>query len=433
LECSAEHFLRHDGKRRLLEQWDRFHFGALKRMEGAGLTRTSAFWTTILLVLTSLAQAQNFKLLHTFEGADGATPSGDLARDASGNVYGVTYFGGSHGIGSVFKFDHTGKESVLYSFTGGSDGQDPLEGLRLRGGALYGTAEPGKPGGLGNVFRLSGTGKLTVLHTFAGAPSDGGYASSDLLSDSQNNFYGTTFYGGALNNGTVYKLDVTGNETVLYSFAGGPDGSSPSGLVRDSAGNLYGVTQLGGDLACNAPLGCGTVFKLDPKGRLSVLHSFTGPDGVWPNGLTPDGTGNFYGTTSAGGTLNAGTVFVLNLNGKERVLFNFSGGSDGGSASGALVRDANGDLYGATTYGGTVAGYCSFGCGVIFKLKLTGSTWTETVLHSFNVKDGASPTAPLLLDPATHTLYGVASKGGDVNCVTLSTEHGCGTLFKLTP
>ena len=397
-------------------------------------TTSAGFWVSVMLALTSLAHAQKFVLLHTFKGADGAAPIADLARDASGNLYSATVFGGSRGTGTVFELEHSGKGRVLHSFTGGSDGQGPASGLLLHGGALYGTASGGASGQYGSVFKLPPTGKLAVLHAFAGSPGDGANPSSTLIADSKNNLFGTTYSGGTLNYGSVYKLDASGQETVLYSFAGGPDGTYPSSLVRDSSGNFYGVTQSGGDLACAPPVGCGTVFKLDPKGRMSILHSFTGPDGANPSGgLTPDGAGNFYGTTLAGGSFDQGTVFVLNINGKERVLLNFSGGSDGGRPSGALTRDANGDFYGAATYGGNITSYCPFGCGVIFKLKLTGKTWSETVLHSFNVTDGASPAAPLLLDRVTHTFYGVATAGGDVNCVMVDGEHGCGTLFKLTP
>jgi len=137
-----------------------------------------------------------------------------------------------------------------------------------------------------------------------------------LVQDKAGNLYGTTFAGGAFNEGTVFKLDTAGTETVLHSFAVGADGSNPpeGWLVQDKEGNLYGTTVQGGNLSCNAPSGCGVVFKLDPCGGLTVLHTFSGgADGANPQegGLVQDEAGNLYGTTSNGGASGFGTVFEL--------------------------------------------------------------------------------------------------------------------------
>jgi len=231
--------------------------------------------------------------------------------------------------------------------------------------------------------------------------------------------------GGSYSNGTVFELDKTGKETVLYSFAGGTDGASPFGsLVRDSAGNLYGTTYYGG------ASGMGAVFELDNTGHETVLYSFAGgPDGVYPAaGLVRDAKGNLYGTTfNGGGRGNEGVVFKVSKVGKETVLYRFAANRDGANPYLAdLVRDANGNLYGVTNRGGGT-GCGGSGCGVVFKISAPGK---ESVLYSFTGgKDGALPLAGLLRDNAGH-LYGTVSGGGDSEC---GVTGGCGVAFEITP
>jgi uncharacterized repeat protein (TIGR03803 family) len=174
--------------------------------------------------------------------------------------------------------------------------------------------------------------------------------------DSAGNLYGTTVAGGTANIGTVFKLDPTGKETILHSFT--TDGFFPEGgLVRDAAGNLYGTTGYG-------VAGYGNVFKLDTHAALTVLHEFTGTDGQYPIGsLIRDSAGNLYGTTSYGGQYSFGVVFKVDSAGNETVLHSFTGGNDGKySTVGPLVRDAAGNLYGTTTLGGSANN------GVLYKL-----------------------------------------------------------------
>jgi uncharacterized repeat protein (TIGR03803 family) len=168
----------------------------------------------------------------------------------------------------------------------------------------------------------------------------------------------------------VFKLDTTGNKTLIYSFTGGTDGGDPSALIMDSAANLYGTAIEGGDLACgySANTGCGTVFKLDTTGALTVLHTFTGSDGAVPLGLVMDSAGNLYGATWAG------TLFEVNTSSAEMLLYTFTGDSDGENLSGSLVMDSAGNLYGASVGGGIQVG-CSgyqdgYSCGTVFKLTL---------------------------------------------------------------
>jgi uncharacterized repeat protein (TIGR03803 family) len=158
---------------------------------------------------------------------------------------------------------------------------------------------------------LDKTGKETVLYSFAGKP-DGGDPLAGLVRDRAGNLYGTTLYGGASDNGTVFELDKTGKETVLYSFTGGSDGASPwAGLVLDAAGNLYGTAQGGGSSDCNG--GCGVLFEVDRSGKETVLYEFTnGDDGAGPvASLIWDKAGNLYGTAEGGGAYGVGTVFKL--------------------------------------------------------------------------------------------------------------------------
>jgi len=376
-----------------------------------------------VLVAFGSAQAQTFTVLYTFTStADGEQPGASLIQDAAGNFYGTTQYGGTKdGFGTVFKLDTRGKETVLLSFAGTPDAEDPYAGLtRDKVGNFYGTTlYGGTGGGFGTVFKLYPSGKETLLHSFAGTP-DGEDPRSVLVRDAAGNLYGTTQYGGTNGGfGTVFKVDAKGQLTLLYSFAGTPDGENPyAGLLRDKAGNLYGTTQYGGTGG-----GFGTVFKLDPKGKMTLLHSFAGtPDGVNPlAGLLRDAVGNLYGTTKYGGTNGGyGTVFKLSAKGKLTLRYSFGGMPDGENPYSRLIRDTAGNFYGTTFYGGT------YGYGTVFKLDKAGKL---TILHSFNDSpDGANPIAGLILDKAGN-LYGTTSAGGDLNCGF----SGCGVVFKITP
>ena len=276
----------------------------------------------------------------------------------------------------MFKIDATGTETVLYSFTGkNGDGQQPFSGLiRDPSGNLYGTTQNGGSSnscfsGCGTVFKLDKFGKMTVLHSFAGG-SDGATPLGGLILDRAGNLYGTTFGGGGgcgFGCGIVFKMDPAGNKTALHTFTG-PDGRNPRGaLIRDSAGNLYGTTYAGG------AHGGGTVFKLDTTGQVTVLYSFAGNlDGERPTGgLVRDGAGNLFGTTSAGGPRGTGTLFKIDPTGKETILHVFINNTEGSEPS-SLVRDAAGNFYGTTFQGGGDRS-CNVGCGTVFKFSLSGS------------------------------------------------------------
>lgn len=316
----------------------------------------------------------NETVLHSFTGPpDGANPGFGLVRDMSGDLYG-TAGGGEHiaicygGCGVVFRVDPRGNETVLYRFTGGADGAEPTGVLaRDSAGNLYGTIlEGGVQKGIygsGVVYKLDPSGKETVLYSFTGG-ADGGSPAAGVIRDPTGNLYGTGTQGGAFNEGIVFKVDTTGKETVLYSFTGRSDGgSSFAPLIRDAAGNLYGTTQGGGT-------GYGVVFKLNTTGTETVLHTFTGgADGGGPEGagVVQDAAGNLYGTTYAGGKC-CGVVFKLDTTGTETVLHTFSGGEDGSDPGGGLLLNRSGTLYGITLFGGILSDCSGFGCGVAFKL-----------------------------------------------------------------
>src|SRR6266446_1689823 len=310
--------------------------------------------------------------------------------------------------------------TVLHSFTGNPDGSMPYGSLvRDSSGNLYGTTTQGGTSGNGTVFKTTSTGTTTVLHSFSGTP-DGSTPYGALAIDASGNLYGTTIIGGTSNNGTVFKTTSTGTTTLLHNFAGNPDGSRPyGGLVRDSSGNLYSTTSQGGSS------NLGTVFKTTSAGTTTVLHSFVGtPDGSGPyGGLVVDSSGNLYGTTVIGGTSNNGTVFKTTSTGTTTLLHNFAGNPDGSRPYGGLVRDSSGNLYSTTSQGG------SSNLGTVFK---TTSTGTTTVLHNFaGNPDGSSPYYDGLVRDSSGNLYGTTTQGGSSNLGTVFKTTSAGTTTVL--
>jgi uncharacterized repeat protein (TIGR03803 family) len=220
-----------------------------------------------------------------------------LTRDSAGNLYGTGEIGGANGVGAVFEISG-GTEKLLYSFRNGSnDGGAPQGGVvRDSAGNLYGSTAFGGTNGVGTVFKLSPSGTESWLYSFPGNPGEQ-IAYAGVIRDSKGNLYGTTYNGGAFgSNGTVYELNKSGTQTFLFSFNQGDGGEPYAGLVRDKAGNLYGTTTMGGANAA------GAVFKIDASGHETVLHSFAVTDGADPyGGLVLDSAGNLYGVARDGG------------------------------------------------------------------------------------------------------------------------------------
>ena len=283
------------------------------------------------------------------------------------------------------------------------DGGWPLAGVILSGSTLYGTASSGGTNGCGTVFAINtnGTG-FTVLHTFSGS-SDGTNPVAGLVL-SGSTLYGTTALGGANNDGTVFAINTNGTGfTVLHTFGGSSDGANPQAGLIVSGSLLYGTAEYGG------ANGYGTVFAINTNGTgFTNLHSFSGSsDGEYPvAGLVLSGS-LLYGTAENGGANSQGTVFAINTNSTGfTTLCSFS---DGGYPEAALILSGNSTtLYGTTYWGGTN------GYGSVFAISTNGSGFTN--LYSFTAavndanSDGANPAAALVL--SGNTLYGVAQYGG---------------------
>lgn len=266
-------------------------------------------------------KSQVEKVLYDFTGgSDGFGPGTSVVFDPAGHAYSTAPDGGTYSQGVVYELSQRGgkwRQDVIHAFTGGKDGGVGSLGALLLdpSGSLFGVTEIGGVHGAGTVFKLSPQSpqrwKMTTLYAFKGAP-DAAFPYGGLVSDASGNLFGTTYYGGANGLGSIFELVANAKgkyrERVLYSFAGGTDGSSTtSTLAFGTSGDLYGTTSAGGG-SCD----CGTIFKVNPKsGKEAVLHRFGARgDGAYPYyGLTADAAGHFYGTTVAGGPFNQGTVF----------------------------------------------------------------------------------------------------------------------------
>jgi uncharacterized repeat protein (TIGR03803 family) len=304
-------------------------------------------------------------VLHSFTGAfggqnDGSAPVGEMVA-IDGVLYGTTSFGGAYSGGTVFSFNPaTGKETVIYSFGAvGGDGSIPSAGLTHVGDSLYGTTSQGGAAGLGTVFRVElASGIETVLHEFAGG--EDGASPFAPLTLANGLLYGTTYFGGPANNGTVFRIDpVTAAEVVLHAFEGPPFSGNPSAGLAYHHFHLYGTTAHGGR-HCSG--GCGTVFRVDTRtGRTRDLYRFSSPsDGEDPEGSLVLHQGILYGTTLEGGAGKVGTVFAIDpKTGTKTTLHDFKFQS--GANPGNLVW-FHGSLYGTTRGGGGA------GQGTVFKL-----------------------------------------------------------------
>ncbi len=346
----------------------------------------------------------SYNVMYRFtRGEDGASPGAPLIQGSDGNFYGTTAGGGTFDRGTVFKLTPTGAVSTLYTFTGAADGAYPHAGLlQATDGNFYGTTWQGTtaPSAYGVVFRLTPGGAFTTLYTFT-RTDDGGEPHAALIEGIDGNLYGTTELGGTYDGGTVFKITPGGVLTTLYAFSRGSDGGQPeAALIQGDDGNFYGTTsQYGAN-------GYGTAFKMTPAGILTTLHAFAGgADGAYPEApLIKGADGNFYGTTSHGATSSYhGTVFKITPAGGLTTLHVFSDATDGAYPHAALLLANDGNFYGTTSFGGTS------NWGTVFKMTPTG---TLNILHSFaEAPDGAYPEAALI-QATDGKLYGTTAYGG---------------------
>jgi uncharacterized repeat protein (TIGR03803 family) len=417
----------------------------------------------VVFQLTPGVTGWSESVLYGFSGFEFGTPLNPSISgfDGSGNLYGFTEFGG-HGkcstCGAVFQFSPNGSgswsETDLWNFMAKRDGLYPVAIVLGGSGQLYGInlgpadVFPTQ----GQIFGLSSTGgsgewTFSALYTFP--TTDGQWPSPGLVADRAGNFYGTTGYGGKNNVGSVFELGPVGSgwkETELYSFGPQPTtlyySVGPSVLTPDGKGNFYGTTQFGG------LYGDGSVFEMSPKAgggwQETDIYSFEGVQFEPTGGVVFDSAGNIYGVTYRGGANRVGVVFKLTQNAgvwQGGVISAFKGyPADGANPLAGLTVDAQGNLFGTTEYGGS--GDCTskhevVGCGTVFELSYSaGSGWTETMLHSFagnSSGDGALPFASLILD-SSGNLYGTTFAGGlSGPRCGFYGNGGCGTVFELSP
>jgi uncharacterized repeat protein (TIGR03803 family) len=334
--------------------------------------------------------------------ADGNQPLSTLIQDASGNLYGTTNRGGAtnpncpypaSGCGTVFKLDPAGNETVLYSFCSQAN------------------------------------------------CTDGYFPNAGLIEDASGNLYGTAFWGGENSAGTVFKLDSAGNYTVLYNFCSQnncADGYyTYAGLIQDTSGNLYGTTYSGGNTNNGVGVGGGTVFKLDLAGNLTVLHTFcTQPNctdgGNSEAGVIMDSSGNLYGTTTIGGPPGAsgGTIFEIDSAGNYANLYTFCSQkncTDGAAPYDSLIQDASGNLYGTTYFGGSGgSGVGESVDGVIFKLHTSIDTTTTLTLSPSTIVAGS--TGPVVMTATVSAASGSTVPTGTVAFFNGSTQFATGAL-----
>jgi uncharacterized repeat protein (TIGR03803 family) len=392
-----------------------------------------------------------------FDAADGWYPSGGLVQGTDGNLYGTTLYGGTNtscygtSCGTVFKITPSGTLTTLYYFCAlgypaCTDGEWPAGLVQATNGDFYGTTAlgganqcqlNGYTNGCGTIFKITPSGTLTTLYSFcAQSACPDGQSPAGLIQSVNGDFYGTTLYGGTntgnagVTAGTVFKITPSGTLTTLYSFcaqSGCTDGEGPYGLVQGTDGNFYGTTTYGGTSGGPYGFGGGTVFKITPSGTLTTLYTFCAQSGCTDGGnpiarLVQATHGDLYGTTAGGGANgNYGTIFKITPSGTLTTLYSFCAQSacpDGQSPAG-LIQATNGDFYG-TTFGGGVND-----AGTIFEMTPNGAL---TTLHSFCAQafplcpDGDQPDAGLV-QATNGDFYGTTADGG---------IDGNGTIFSLS-
>ncbi|HWD18230.1 MAG TPA: choice-of-anchor tandem repeat GloVer-containing protein [Verrucomicrobiae bacterium] len=350
-----------------------------------------------------MSQAACGDVMHSFPGVQ--EPDGALALGSDGNLYGVTYRGGSADLGTVFKITPAGGFTSLVSFNG-ANGAGPYSALTQGpDGDFYGTTSTGGSNNLGTVFKMSTNGVLTSLASFNNV--NGALPEAGVARGSDGNFYGTTFNGGS-GYGAIFRVTPAGVLTRLVAFNHANGANPYAGLILGADGNFYGTTAQGG------ASGLGTVFLMTPAGVMATVVSFSGANGGHPYGSLVQGAdGNFYGTTYWGGDLSLnggsgfGSVFKLTPGGVLTKLVSFNAGN-GGHPAGALIQGIDGNFYGTTVWGGDLTTGNGNGFGTAFRVTPSG---TLTTVLAFNGVNGGWPYAGLTLG-SDGLYYGATTRGG---------------------
>jgi uncharacterized repeat protein (TIGR03803 family) len=374
------------------------------------------------------ADAGNYRTIYAFtEYRRGDEPNGQLVA-LHGVLYGTSYFGG-HGYGTIFSLTRAGQERTLYSFRGGSDGSNPNPGLIAVNGVLYGTTLGDGNScfgsyACGTVFSVTTSGTERIIYHFKGG-SDGQSPAGGLIWLG-GRFYGTTTGGGGSSGycaqrskaacGTVFSLDESGNENIVYRFRG-RDGAQPNAPLLALGGKLYGTTAVGGDIGGNCDYNCGTIFVVTTSGVEKVLHQFAGgSDGLIPASSLTYLDGMLYGTTNQGGASGGGVVFKSTTSGDESPIYEFKKLPDAQAPRGELTA-YHGVLYG-TASGGKSCYDGYYRSGTIFAVTTGGA---ERVAYTYPCKPLSNVSPSLLL--FDDLLYGTTNFGG----------KGKGTVFSFTP
>lgn len=406
------------------------------RTRARGNNKLAAVMASLLsaLLLTSARGAEplavepaaiaDFRVVYQFDGTEGGTPYTALVRGADGAMYGTTWNFGPSAGGTVFRLGPAGHVKLVaaFNYNGSSGPTGPL--LLAPDGNFYGVADGGAATIGASVFRVTPAGVITTLHGFlANDDPAGSNPAPGLVLGPDGALYGTTLLGGANGAGTVYRMTLAGDYSIVHSF-NGTDGAVPrTPLTLGPDGLFYGTTAQGGDAFS------GTLFKMDLQGNVTTLHVFAGPpnDGAQPLGpLVIARDGRLYGTTSTGGANNMGTVFRLSRNEKRvHLLHSFAAdGVDGTTPWGALLQASNGRFYGTTSGGGPLPSVCNggAGCGTLFEITEDGR---YQVVHQFTTGPGGQYPIESLYEAEDGRLYGAAY--GDSN---LPTDR-LGALFSI--
>lgn len=367
-------------------------------------------------------------VLHSFNGADGQSTQGGLTLGIDGRFYGTSFLGGTYSTGTIFRLTSSGELTTLYNFNGAGSTAPPVQAIN---GNFYGRTSTDEA--MGDAYRITPSGVFTDLHAFDPCCTFGfgpPYGNGPLFAADDGFLYGTLYWGIGDDHGVIFRLSESGAVGIMHRFN---DGIHPVGpLAQGSDGSFYGVTYYGGTG------GTGVIFQLKPDGTYDVLYNFSGgTDGAFPtSGLVQATDGNFYGTTSGGGTFDAGVLYRLTPSGQFSVLHNFDCVA-GCQPMSVLFQHTNGKLYGMTASGGTQGG--SAGDGVFFSYNIGAQPFVSFLPQARKVGAGVQVFGRGFTGTTTVAFNGISAsfvvvsntfltatvpEGAETGFITVTTPHG---------